>query len=96
MKQRQEYYIGLDCGTSSVGWAVTDEKYDLLKTKRKVKKNDKTKSKQCTLWGVRLFDEAETAATRRIARSTRRRNARAKERLKLLRLLFRDEIAKMW
>ncbi len=95
MKQRQEYYIGLDCGTSSVGWAVTDEKYDLLKTKRKVKKNDKTKSKQCTLWGVRLFDEAETAATRRIARSTRRRNARAKERLKLLRLLFRDEIAKV-
>lgn len=95
MKQSQEYYIGLDCGTSSVGWAVTDKDYNLLKTKRKIKKGDKTKTRQCTLWGVRLFDEAETAATRRIARSTRRRNARAKDRLRLLRLLFRDEIAKV-
>ena len=26
-----EYYMGLDMGTSSVGWAVTDEKYNLIK-----------------------------------------------------------------
>ena len=25
------YYIGLDLGTSSVGWAVTDENYHLMK-----------------------------------------------------------------
>lgn len=95
MKEPQEYYIGLDCGTSSVGWAATDKTYNLLKAKRKTKKGSKTKTRQCALWGVRLFDEAETAATRRIARSTRRRNARTKDRLKLLRLLFRDEIAKI-
>ena len=27
----QEYYIGLDIGTSSVGWAVTDLKNNILK-----------------------------------------------------------------
>ena len=40
------YYIGLDLGTSSVGWAVTDENYNL------VKKHGKD------LWGVREFEEA--------------------------------------
>ena len=25
----QEYYIGLDIGTSSVGWAVTDMNYQI-------------------------------------------------------------------
>lgn len=27
----QEYYIGLDIGTSSVGWAVTDMNYQIIK-----------------------------------------------------------------
>lgn len=49
----QNYYLGLDMGTSSLGWAVTDEKYQLLRRKGK------------DLWGVRLFSEAETAADRR-------------------------------
>lgn len=31
-----EYYLGLDMGTNSVGWAVTDEKYQLLKVKGKI------------------------------------------------------------
>ena len=26
-----DYYIGLDCGTSSVGFAVTDLDYNILK-----------------------------------------------------------------
>lgn len=30
-----KYYIGLDMGTSSLGWAVTDDKYRLLRKKRK-------------------------------------------------------------
>lgn len=25
-----EYYLGLDMGSSSVGWAVTNEKYEIL------------------------------------------------------------------
>ena len=49
----QNYYLGLDMGTSSLGWAVTNEKYQLLRKKGK------------DLWGVRLFSEAETAAARR-------------------------------
>lgn len=27
----QEYYIGLDIGTSSVGWAVTDMNYQIIR-----------------------------------------------------------------
>lgn len=91
----KKYFIGLDCGTSSVGWAVTDEKYNLLSANGKVKRDGKTKTKPRALWGVRLFDEADTAAERRVARSNRRRLARAKNRLKLLRMLFEEEIAKV-
>lgn len=28
---QEEYFIGLDVGTNSVGWAVTDTQYNLLK-----------------------------------------------------------------
>ena len=46
-----KYYIGLDIGTNSVGWAVTDEKYNLIKApvKGKYKNHD--------MWGIRLFDD---------------------------------------
>ena len=56
-----KYYIGLDMGTSSLGWAVTDDKYRLLRKKGK------------DMWGVRLFDEADTAAARRTNRVAKRR-----------------------
>lgn len=81
--EQKDYYIGLDCGTNSVGWAVTDKDYNILRKKGK------------SLWGSRLFEEASTAAERRLPRSTRRRTRRAKDRLKLLRMLFADEIAKV-
>lgn len=29
----KNYYIGLDMGTNSVGWAVTDQEYNLIKLK---------------------------------------------------------------
>lgn len=29
----KEYFVGLDIGTSSVGWAVTDVHYNLLRKK---------------------------------------------------------------
>lgn len=83
MSGDKKYYIGLDCGTNSVGWAVTDEEYHLLRRRGK------------TLWGMRLFDEAKTAAERRSFRSNRRRMARAKRRIKLLQMLFSEEIAKV-
>ncbi|MGD1822996.1 MAG: type II CRISPR RNA-guided endonuclease Cas9 [Pleomorphochaeta sp.] len=79
---KKDYYLGLDCGTSSVGWAVTDKNYDLQRTKGK------------TLWGVRLFEEANPAAERREFRATRRRTYRKRARLDLLEELFEDEIKK--
>ena len=57
----RKYYLGLDMGTSSLGWAVTDQEYHLIRAKGK------------DLWGVRLFPEAESAAGRRIHRVSRRR-----------------------
>lgn len=80
---KNNYYIGLDCGTSSVGWAVTDDHYNLLRAKGK------------TLWGFRLFDEAKTAADRRASRSSRRRTRRTADRVKLLNILFEDEMSKI-
>lgn len=77
------YYLGLDIGTNSVGWAVTDLSYNLLSFHGK------------SMWGSRLFDEAETAAERRTFRTARRRNNRKKERIKILESLFADEIAKV-
>ena len=81
--KREDYYIGIDAGTNSVGWAVTDEEYKLIK------KNGKT------LWGVRLFEEASTAEKRRLARVARRNGDRRAFRQSLLRELFSEEIAKI-
>ena len=77
-----DYLIGLDMGTSSVGWAVTDMEYHILKQKGKA------------LWGIRLFDAAQTAAARRVFRTNRRRNERKKQRIQWLQQLFDAEIAK--
>ncbi|CZE46382.1 type II CRISPR RNA-guided endonuclease Cas9 [Campylobacter geochelonis] len=79
----KDYYLGLDMGSSSVGWALSDERYNLLRAKGK------------DLWGVRLFDEAKTAAERRTFRSQRRRLERSKWRLSLLASLFEEEISKI-
>ena len=77
----KDYYVGLDIGTSSVGWAVTDESYNVLKFNRK------------KMWGVRLFDDAKTAEERRTFRGARRRLDRKKERISLLQAFFVEEIA---
>ncbi len=82
-KLTKEYYIGLDMGTSSVGWAVTDEQYEVIKRNGKA------------LWGIRLFDEAQTAEGRRLLRIARRRVERRKRRIALLQELFAQEIYKV-
>lgn len=74
------FFIGLDMGTSSVGYAVSNEQYEILNFRQKA------------MWGVRLFDEAKTAADRRTARTSRRRLARRNLRLKLLQDLFAEAI----
>ena len=80
---RREYFIGLDMGTSSVGWAVTDPEYNIIKKAGKA------------LWGVRLFDEASTAKDRRLHRAARRRTQRRAHRIDLLQELFAPEISKV-
>lgn len=79
----QEYFVGLDIGTDSVGWAVTDPEYRLKKHHGK------------QLWGVRLFDSAEPAQERRMYRTGRRLNERRRRRLKWLQEIFSDEIGKV-
>lgn len=80
---KDDYYLGLDIGTSSVGWAVTDENYNLLRFNNK------------DMWGSRIFDEANTAADRRINRSARRRRQRQLRRNEFLQEMFASEVAKV-
>lgn len=80
---KREYYVGLDIGTGSLGWAVTDTDYNVLKINRK------------PAWGAVLFDTSEGAEARRLNRCARRRIRREKERLNLLRELFEEEIQKV-
>ena len=80
-KNDKKFYLGLDIGTDSIGWAVTDENYKLLRNNGK------------SLWGVRLFNDAQTAATRRGYRVARRRLERRRERIALLQSLFEPLIA---
>lgn len=82
MKER-EYFLGLDMGTGSVGWAVTDTEYNLIKINRK------------RAWGSVLFETSKGAKERRVNRCARRRLKRQKERLNLLRELFEEEVQKV-
>ena len=82
MKKFEDYYLGIDLGTSSIGWAVTNEKYDILRFNKKF------------MWGTHIFDTGNTAAERRIFRTSRRRLKRKKKRIELLQTLFSEEISK--
>lgn len=79
----KEIYLGLDIGTNSCGYALTDNEYNLVRIKGK------------DAWGVRLFDEAKSAVERRTKRATRRRLVRKKLQGNWLREIFKDEIEKV-
>lgn len=79
----EKYYLGLDIGTNSVGWAVTDPSYRLERFHKK------------DMWGIRLFEQADTAADRRTKRTNRRRLQRRHQRIQLLQELFAEEMAKV-
>jgi CRISPR-associated protein Cas9/Csn1, subtype II/NMEMI len=78
-----DYYLGLDIGTDSVGWAVADKDYNILNFNGKA------------MWGIHLFDSGNTAEDRRIHRIARRRLERRKQRIKLLQEIFADEMNKV-
>lgn len=80
----KKYNIGLDIGTTSVGWSVVEDGNQKI-----MRKGNKA------LWGVRLFEEASTAAERRSFRSTRRRYDRRRNRIKLLQEEFLKEMNKV-
>lgn len=83
MKKEKKIYLGLDIGTDSVGYAVTDEEYNL----RRFHGAD--------AWGSIVFDAGSTKADRRGYRSARRRLDRRQQRVKLLQEIFATEIAKV-
>lgn len=82
MINTKNYYLGLDIGTDSVGYAATNEEYNLIKFKGN------------PIWGVHLFDAAKLNDERRAFRSARRRLDRRQQRVKLVQEIFACEIAK--
>lgn len=83
MENLKKLRLGLDIGTNSVGYALLDENNKLIR------KNGHT------FWGVRMFEEASDASSRRSYRSNRRRLSRRKQRLMELKEIFCDEISKI-
>lgn len=82
-KEIGDYYLGFDIGTNSVGFAVTDLDYNIMKFNKK------------HIWGIRLFEEAKTAKERRTFRSIARRLERRRKRIKMLEEIFSKEISKI-
>lgn len=81
--ENEKYYLGLDVGTDSVGWAVTDTNYKLLRYKGEL------------MWGVHTFDAGENAEERRQHRSARRIQNHKRRRVRLLEELFAKEIGEI-
>lgn len=79
----KNYYLGLDIGTDSVGYAVTDQEYSLLKYKGE------------SMWGTTMFEGGNDCAERRMHRTGRRRIDRRQQRVSLLTELFAPEIGKI-
>lgn len=77
------YYLGLDIGTDSVGYAVTDETYNLRKFHGE------------PAWGVTVFEQAGLNTERRAFRVARRRLKRRQQRVQLLQELFAPVIGKI-
>lgn len=81
VQQSRAYYLGLDCGTDSVGYAAADTDYALLRSGSE------------PVIGVTTFDGAVTAQERRAYRVTRRRLQRRRQRVQLVQELFAPAIA---
>ena len=83
--KNENYFIGLDIGTDSVGYAVTDTstEYRLLKFLGE------------PMWGVTLFDAANLCDERRAHRVERRRIDRRQQRVLLLQELFAPAISQV-
>lgn len=84
MEQRNKtYYLGLDIGTDSVGYAASNENYEPIKFRGE------------PVWGVTTFEAAMLAEERRINRTSRRRLDRRQQRVQLVNEIFQREICKI-
>lgn len=83
VENTKEYYVGIDLGTNSCGWAVTDKNYKLMRLKGK------------DAFGARLFSQASSSKQRRTNRTNRRRMARRKFRIQLLNSLLGPAVEKV-
>lgn len=83
MGKENGYYLGLDIGTDSVGYAVTDQEYRLRKFRGE------------PMWGTHLFESGNESAERRIHRTNRRRIDRRQQRIALVNELFEAEIIRI-
>lgn len=83
MKNEKNYFIGLDVGTDSVGYAVVYDDYTLAKYKGEA------------MWGSTVFEAAKLRDERRGFRSARRRLNRRQQRVELIQELFAKEISKI-
>ncbi|MBQ7358039.1 MAG: hypothetical protein IJW65_04810, partial [Clostridia bacterium] len=81
--KNEKYFLGLDIGTDSVGYAVTDLLYNLCKHLGEA------------MWGVHLFEQANLAVERRGFRVARRRLDRRQQRVSLVMDIFAYEISKV-
>ena len=83
--KNKNYFIGLDIGTDSVGYAVTDTaaQYNLLKSCGE------------PMWGVTLFDKGNLCDNRRAHRAERRRIDRRQQRILLLQELFAPAVSEV-
>lgn len=81
--KNENYFVGFDIGTDSVGYAVANEQYELCKFKGDA------------MWGVTLFDTANLSMERRGFRTARRRLDRRQQRVQLIQDLFAKEISKV-
>lgn len=82
-EKAKKFYLGLDIGTDSVGYAVTDEEYELLKFHGE------------PMWGTHLFDAASLCDERRGFRTARRRLDRKQQRVHLIREVFAEPIGRI-
>ena len=75
------YYVGIDIGTNSVGYAVTDPAFRLRKYKSE------------PMWGSHVFEEGQQCAERRAFRTARRRLNRRQQRVHLTQQIFAEAIS---
>ncbi len=80
MKNEKDYVVGIDIGTNSIGWAVLNMDYTLMKLKHH------------HAWGAFLFNDGKTAQSRRVSRSARTHYRRRALRVEELQMLMADDV----